>query len=350
MMHSNLQSQVAQEAHMDMPRELDKATLTDYRVEPPDILLIEAVNTVRRPDAPLEAGDTILIRLQNGLPLDPQTDPDVDATQHQLELQLEFEYKSINGIYTINPDATVDLGPAYGSVGVAGLTLKQAEAEILNYLTNVVGLKNPSVSVTLPSLGGKQVISGEHLVRPDGNVSLGIYGQVYVTGLTLPEVKAHIEAHLTQFVTQPQVNVDVLSYNSKVYYIVTDGGGFGEQVNRFPYTGNETVLDAVSNIQGLSEVSSKKIWIARPAPSSAGVAQILDVHWSEITSEGITATNYQIFPGDRIYIRADHLIATDNFLSKLLAPVERVFGIILLGAGVSRSIDFYDQQGQNGSF
>src|SRR5262249_56263464 len=63
------------------------------------------------------------------------------------------------------------------------------------------------------------------------------------------------------------VNVDVIAFNSKVYYVITDGGGFGEQVRRFPVTGSETVLDAISNIAGLPAVASKKrIWGARRTP------------------------------------------------------------------------------------
>jgi len=47
---------------------------------------------------------------------------------------------------------------------------------------------------------------------------------VYVNGMTLDEVKAAVEEHLTRSMHQPEVLVDVLAYNSKVIYIVTDGG------------------------------------------------------------------------------------------------------------------------------
>jgi len=57
------------------------------------------------------------------------------------------------------------------------------------------------------------------------------------------------------------------------------------------------------------------------------------VDWRGITQDALTATNYQILPGDRIYIKADDLIALDNWLVKITTPVERVFGGILLGAG-----------------
>ena len=43
----------------------------------------------------------------------------------------------------------------------------------------------------LEALPGRP-ISGERLVRPDGKISLGFYGDVYVAGLTVPEVKEKI--------------------------------------------------------------------------------------------------------------------------------------------------------------
>ncbi len=215
-----------------------------------------------------------------------------------------------------------------------------------------VGIKKPKVSVGMEDLAGKQLITGEHLVRPDGTVSLGIYGQVYVAGLSLDGVKCAVEAHLSQFIQDPEVNVDVLAYNSKVFYIITDGAGFGEQVQRFPVTGNETVLDAISQINGLSSISSKRIWVSRPAPAGTDYAQVMDVDWKAITAEGLTATNYQLMPGDRIYIQADKLIMIDNMISKIAAPVERLFGLTLLGYGVlstaNQGVSNSNQGGNNG--
>ena len=72
-----------------------------------------------------------------------------------------------------------------------------------------------------------------------------------------------------QFFDSLEVSLEVSGYNSKVYYIVTQGAGFGDGVYRFPITGNETVLDAISQINGLQRVSSKKIWVARPTDNLA---------------------------------------------------------------------------------
>jgi hypothetical protein len=115
-----------------------------------------------------------------------------------------------------------------------------------------------------------------------------------------------------------------------VYYVIGEGAGFGDSLIRLQITGNETVLDAISQINGLSRLASKRIWIARPAPN--GCVQRLYVNWNDITKKGETKTNYQIMPGDRIFLAENKLIATDSLVGKILNPIERAFGFATLGA------------------
>ena len=332
------QQRLMQLQSSSVPRELDKVNLPDYIVEPPDVLIIQAAHTLRTPDSRLLTGDRLQVRLKNGLPIDVSPDSAENQSQFEAELQIELGFKVLSGSYRVESDGGVDFGPSYGKVAVAGLTSAQAEVAIKKHLENKVGLKSPELSVELEDLESPQPVGGEHLVRPDGRVALGVYGEVYVAGMTLAEVRAAVTQHLAaNGIQDPRVAVDVSTYNSKTYYVISDGGGFGEQVSRLPYTGNETVLDAISQINGLSEVSSKKIWIARPAPAdSATSAQILEVAWEDITALGQTATNYQLLPGDRIYIQADHLVTLNNTIEKLVSPVERLLGVGILGFNLAR--------------
>ena len=55
-------------------------------------------------------------------------------------------------------------------------------------------------------------------------------------------------------------------------------------------------------------------------------------------SAGETATNYQFCQGDRVYVMSQPAIAFDNFLAKLYAPIERTFGIMLLGSTTIQEI------------
>jgi polysaccharide export outer membrane protein len=317
----------------DIPAEMQKVSIPPYRVEAPDILSIETVNNIRPENDTLRAGDELVVRVSGLYPVDPAED------------QVEKDFKQINGVYRIQSDGSVDLGPEYGSVVVEGLTLRKAKTVIARHLRDETGLQDPKVAVNLPNVNGKQQITGEHLIRPDGTVSLGVYGSVYVNGMNLDQVKVAVEEHLAGFIHNPEVQVDVLAYNSKVIYIVADGGGSGESVVRVPFTGNETVLDVMSQVDGLSEVACKNyIWVARPGPHGSDVAQKMFVDWRGITQDAITTTNYQLLPGDRIYVKADAMIAADSFIAKFTVPMSRIFGVILLGNGTVNSI----KRGANG--
>lgn len=308
-----------------MPRELRKIALPEYMIEIPDVLLIETVNNIRPATAPVHVGEALLVQVNRTIPLS-QTEESVSA-----------QFKTINGMYIIGSDGYLNLGPEYGKVLVADQPLEVIQQRVDSHLRQV--LMNPQVLVTLPSPQNKQFVAGPHLVRPDGTVGLGIYGSVYVTGLTLQQAKTQIEEHLSQYIYRPEVSVDVLAYNSKSYYVITDGGGAGEQVYKIPSTGNETVLDAIAGINGLPAVASKgSIWIARPSPNHCNPDQVLTVDWNAIAQGAQTGTNYQVLPGDRLYVKASPLITFDTKLGKFTAPIERILGFTILGNGAVRSV------------
>ena len=310
---------------MKPPVEKSLVSLPSYRIEPPDVLQIEVFKLVPLPPYRAEIFDVLQIQVMNTLlehPVGP-TDAYGRATPD-------------GGFYMVEAEGAVNLGPAYGTARVAGMTIQQIEEAIRKHLLEV--LRDPIVSVKLSRASGTQPIGGPYLVGPDGTVNLRQYGAVHVAGKTIVEAKVSLEQHLSQYFDSPEASVDVAAYNSKVYYVVTEGAGLGDNVVRVPITGNETVLDAISTIGGLSQLSSKQIWIARPAPSDFGCEQILPIDWVAITRGGATATNYQIMPGDRIFIAEDNMVALTNFVNKVISPFERMIGFTSLGASMTRNV------------
>ncbi len=63
-------------------------------------------------------------------------------------------------------------------------------------------LEPPDIIIVevLQTLPGRP-ITGERLIRPDGKISLGFYGEVHVRGLTLEQAKTKVALHLRQFIT-----------------------------------------------------------------------------------------------------------------------------------------------------
>jgi polysaccharide biosynthesis/export protein len=208
----------------------------------------------------------------------------------------------------------------------------------------------------LEALPGRP-ISGERLVRPDGKISLSFYGDVYVAGLTMPEVKEKIVLHLRKFLSDEllgliehdgetgdvkldksgkpimvdpkdtdRVFVDVTAYNSKNYYILGDVLIPG----KLPITGNETVLDAIEFAGGLMPTAApQNIRLVRPAPPGACCEQVLPINLAAITSGGDPATNYQIMPNDRIVVYRDPIVRITVFIDRLAAPFQTVLGSML---------------------
>ncbi len=313
----------------DIPREQAKVILPDYLIEPPDILQIDAINLVPKAPYALRVFDVVSVTT-TGISVDPAIPSPID------------------GDYTIQPDGMIQVGHSIGSVKAAGLTSDQLRASLLEKLQQIYS--EPDVWVTLLQIGAQQQIAGEHLVAPDGKVNLGTYGRVSVVGMTMEEARVAIESHLSVYIEDPQIALDVLGYNSKVYYVITQGAGLGDRVVIMPARGNETVLDAIGQIQGLQSNNSTRMWIARPGPNEAGGDQILPVDWVAVTQRGDVDTNYQVLPGDRVYVSEDKLVALDTALAKIFAPVERVFGVTLLGTQTANQIATFGQNNSGGGF
>ena len=267
--------------------------------------------------------------LIEGVKLTPKT-PYQIQTQDILQIVVlgTTPDRPIASQFLVEPSGIVNLGPGYPTVEVAGLTTDEAATRIRELLSRE--LSAVDVAVSLFQTAGQQLITGEHLVAPDGSVSLGLYGRVYVAGLTTDQARDAVEERLTMYFDDPKISLDIFIYNSKWFYIISAGGGLGDQVVRVPVTGNETVLDAMAQIGGFGQTSSAKMWISRPTPSGVGCDQILPVDWHAISRGAATQTNYQLLPGDRLFIAENRLFAISNMISFLLRPIETITGFTLL--------------------
>ncbi|MCA9101296.1 MAG: polysaccharide biosynthesis/export family protein, partial [Planctomycetales bacterium] len=261
------------------PRPPAKRPLPDYRVAPPDVLTVDLVGGEPKSDK-LAPGDRVIVTATESLPIG-----------HRTQIVAQVDDKGTLG----QPGGVL----LWNSFEAAGLTVEQCAEKIAASMTNSLGIESPQVTVKRT---GSTAFVGQHLVGPDGTLNLGMHGDVYVAGMNLAEVKAAVEEHLSAFYEQPKVAVDVFAYNSQVYYVIVQGNGPGDNVYRFSATGNETVLDAVAQVNGLVNDQVERIWVAQPAPDESGGDRELPVDWNAITSGGSTETNYQLLPGDRLFI------------------------------------------------
>jgi polysaccharide biosynthesis/export protein len=248
-----------------------------YTIEQPDVLEITPIRLISREPVRVEPLDKVILDVQN---------TKLDSP--------------IKGPFKVDSSGEVTLGAGYGSVKISGLTRREAEEAVKTQLEAT--LAQPLVALTIDESRLELGIAGKHLVEPDGSINLGVYGTVKVDGQSVEEARKSVERQLTKWFTNPVVSVDVVSFNSKVFYVIVSASG-RDNITRFVITGHETVLEAVAQIPGLTGLSEAKIWIDRPV---TGGHQIIPIIWNEVLSAGRPAANPQILPGDRIFLSGVH--------------------------------------------
>ncbi len=153
------------------------------------------------------------------------------------------------------------------------------------------------------------------VVQQDGVIDLGLLGDIYVVGATLPEVEGRIVQRLNEAAVRNgkrppayRVSARLTSSQSKYYYVM---GAVSVQ-GKVPIKGNETVLDAILQAGLKSNSLPDKAYLVRPHPPGMP-DQVLKIDWCGIRERGDTVTNYQLFPGDRVVVpgtKPPGLIAT----------------------------------------
>jgi polysaccharide export outer membrane protein len=156
-------------------------------------------------------------------------------------------------------------------------------------------------------------LPGDQAVQPDGTIDLGQYGPLLAAGKTVAEIQLDAENLIAQHeprraaseeaADEPaeppvDVNVRLVEPTSKVYYVTGEVNSPGA----FPLIGRETVLDAIIEAGDLSDKANRhKVILSRPtAPCQCRV--VLPICYRHIVQLGDTSTNYQIQPGDRIFV------------------------------------------------
>jgi protein involved in polysaccharide export with SLBB domain len=142
-------------------------------------------------------------------------------------------------------------------------------------------------------------LPGDQPVLPDGTISLGRYGLAMAAGKSVEELQEEVRLRIEAQVPNPgPIVVRVMVRQSKVFYVLGEVNAPGA----YPLAGRETVLDAILAAGGLNDrASHRNIVLSRPT-SPAGCRVVLPVCYDEIVQLGDTTTNYQLAPGDRVFV------------------------------------------------
>ena len=119
-----------------------------------------------------------------------------------------------------------------------------------------------------------------------------------------------------------RIFVNVTAYNSKNFYVLGDVLVPG----RLPWTGNETVLDAMQFAQGLiPSAEPNDIRLVRPGRGGKP-AKVYKVDLAAIQEQGNARLNYQLFPGDRLIVGRNEVVKKTVEIDRLNVATLRDHG------------------------
>ena len=188
-------------------------------------------------------------------------------------------------------------------------------------------------------------IDGEsQSIQPDGKINLRLLGEIKVVGMTAKEIAAKLEVLLGRYYTDPKVNIRVVQYESKKYYVQGQVGSPGPR----QYTGRDTLIDAVLT-SGVNFMSwTAKTRVVRPSHGETPV-RTLHVDVDNMVTTGDWSQNILLEPDDIVFIPATPLAWVGLRVQELLFPVSPVMQAYLTPADVMYAQDYYDDRDETRS-
>jgi polysaccharide biosynthesis/export protein len=144
--------------------------------------------------------------------------------------------------------------------------------------------KEPEISRTLP-------------VRPDGNISLPLVGDLVASGRTPAQLQGEIKKQLVAYLSNPEVTVLVQEAKSHKFNIVGEVEKPGSYVMSTPMT----VLDAIALAGGLREFAREtKIYVLRENADGSRIR--LPFNYRQVIKGDDLKADVQLQPRDTIIV------------------------------------------------
>jgi polysaccharide biosynthesis/export protein len=132
-------------------------------------------------------------------------------------------------------------------------------------------------------------------VRPDGNISLPLIGEMRASGLTATQLQGAITQKLKEYVTNPEVNVVVQEVKSRTFNVV----GKVMKPGSYDLARPMTILDAIALAGGFQDFAKvTKVYVLRRGAD--GSQKMLRFNYKQVIKGQALDENVQLQPGDTV--------------------------------------------------
>ncbi len=159
--------------------------------------------------------------------------------------------------------------------------------------------------------------SGIYPINKEGKLQYKFVGDIDVTGLTKKELEQKIKEIVGVYVINPEINVTILEYKSKIIYVVGEVGRPGRYYMRadsIPI--REAVVEA-----GLPTLAAAMRRCRLITPDKNGNAKTKTVDLYSILYGGNLKYNLEMRPGDVLYVPATVMAKIARVINPVTAPI-----------------------------
>lgn len=154
-------------------------------------------------------------------------------------------------------------------------------------------------------------MSGDWLVKENGNINYPILGEVKLEGLTLEESRVKLTEMLKEYYRDPQLNITISEYGSCEVYVLGEVSKPGV-VN---YTREASVLEVVLSAGGYTKNSrANSTVLIRNIDEDV---EVFRIDLEKIIEEGLISLNINVMPGDIIYVPTSYISNLNKFISDI---------------------------------
>lgn len=173
--------------------------------------------------------------------------------------------------------------------------------------------------------------SGQYPVNSEGKIEYKFVGDVLVAGLTKLELQERLAKILSEYIVEPDVNVRIVAYLSKVFYVVGEVNGPG----KFYMKGNTIPVREALVAAGLPAVGSSAMRKCRLiTPNIKGRQSFKYVNAYELLYGGDLGQNVDMKPGEVLYVPSSLMAKVIRVISPVTNAVSSAAGSAAAGASM----------------
>lgn len=160
-------------------------------------------------------------------------------------------------------------------------------------------------------------VSGTYIVNSEGSIQYEFVGDINIEGLKKDELKDLLIGRLSTYILNPDVQIKIVGYNSKIIYVIGEVARPGKIIMQGDsITVREALIQA-----GLPLLTGKLSKARLITPSETGHADSKKVNVHKLLYKGDLRENLVMGPGDTLYIPATAMTKTMRAIQPVAAPI-----------------------------